>query len=122
MEINRNTPIIARHEITISAPLQTVWQLHTRISDWPRWNPDIVRAELTGPIAVGTVFNWETAGLSISSTIAEVVPPQKIAWSGETGGILGIHVWTFESNGEGTRVRTEESWEGASLPAQTKDI
>ena len=122
VEINQNAPVIARHEITIRAPLETVWRLHTEITGWPAWYPDIVKAELTGPIAVGTVFHWETAGLAIPSTVGEFVPLKKIAWSGEAGGILAVHVWTFSSSAEGTQVRTEESWEGTSLPAQTEDI
>lgn len=122
MEINSNAPIISCHELTISAPLETVWRVHTQIDSWPDWNPDIAKATLTGPIAVGTVFHWETAGMGIPSAIGEVVPLRKLAWSGETGGILGIHVWNFSATPEGTHVRTEESWEGASLPAQTKGI
>ena len=122
MEINQTAPIVARHEIAINAPLETVWQIQTEIGTWPDWNPDIVKAELTGPLAVGTVFRWETAGLAISSTLGEVVPLKKLAWSGKAGDILGVHVWTFSWNAEGTHVRTEESWEGASLPAQTEDI
>jgi hypothetical protein len=60
--------------------------------------------------------------MTIPSTIGEVVPLRKLAWSGETGGILGVHVWNFSATPEGTHVRTEESWEGVSLPAQTKGI
>ena len=122
MEINSNAPVISRHEITIGAPLELVWQVHTEIDSWPQWNPDIARAHLTGPLAVGTVFRWETAGMEIPSTIGEVLPGRKLAWSGETGGILGIHVWNFWATPEGTHVGTEESWEGASLPAQVEEI
>jgi hypothetical protein len=122
MEINRHAPIVARHEITINAPLQTVWQLQSGIAGWPNWNPDIRRAELTGPLAAGTVFHWETAGLAISSTLGEIVPLEKLAWSGGTGGILAIHVWIFSADAAGTEVRTEESWEGVSLPSRTQDI
>jgi uncharacterized protein YndB with AHSA1/START domain len=122
MEINSNAPIISRHEITISAPLETVWRVLTQIDSWSDWNPDIAKANLTGPITVGTVFYWEIAGMAIPSTIGEVVPLRKLAWDGETGGILGIHVWDFQTTAEGTHVRTEESWEGVSLPAQTKGI
>jgi hypothetical protein len=121
MEINSNAPIRSCHEITINAPLEIVWRFHTRINGWPDWNPDIATATLTGSIAVGTVFHWETAGMAIPSTIGEVVALRKIAWSGETGGILGIHVWNFSAAAEGTHVRTEESWEGVSLPGETKD-
>jgi uncharacterized protein YndB with AHSA1/START domain len=102
MEINSNAPVTARHEITIDAPLESVWRVHTEIDSWPQWNPDIAKAELTGPIAVGTVFRWETAGMEIPSTMGEVVHLKKLAWSGETGGILGIHVWNFWATTEGT--------------------
>ena len=59
--------------------------------------------------------------MEIPSTIGEVVPVKKIAWNGETSGILGIHMWTFSTTAEGTHVGTEESWEG-SVPAQTRDL
>ena len=121
MEINSNAPIISCHETTISAALETVWRVHTQIDSWPDWNPDIAKAAVTGPIEVGTVFHWETAGM-IPSTIGEVVALRKIAWSGETGGILGIHGWNFSASADGTHVRTEESWEGVCLPGETKDI
>ncbi len=86
MEINSNAPVISRHGITVSAPLESVWRVHTEIDLWPQWNPDITKAHLIGPIAVGSVFRWETAGMEIPSTIGEVVPLKKLAWSGETGG------------------------------------
>jgi uncharacterized protein YndB with AHSA1/START domain len=121
MEINSNAPIVSRHEVAINAPLESVWRVFTEIDSWPEWNPDITKATVAGPIAVGTVIHWETAGMAIPSTIGEVVPLKKIAWNGETSGILGIHVWTFSATAEGTHVRTEESWEGAG-PAQTKDL
>ena len=122
MEINSNAPVVPRHEIAINAPLESVWLLHTEIDSWPQWNSDIAKAHLTGPIAVGTIFRWETAGMAIPSTKGEVVPLGKLAWSGETGGILGIHVWNFWATAEDTQVLMEESWEGPSLPAQIKEI
>ena len=90
MEINSNAPVTSRQEITIDAPLESVWWVHREIDSWPQWNPDIAKAELTGPIAVGTVFRWETAVMEIPSTIGEVVPFKKLAWSGKTGSVLGI--------------------------------
>lgn len=43
MQINSNAPIISRHEITISAPLETVWRVLTQIDSWSDWNPDMRR-------------------------------------------------------------------------------
>ena len=65
---------------------------------------------------MNSVFHWETAGLAIASTIRELIPGQRIGWSGPSSGILGIHVRTLWRTPDGTRVRTEESWEG-ELPA-----
>jgi uncharacterized protein YndB with AHSA1/START domain len=121
MEINSNAPIISRHEVAISAPLESVWRVFTEIDRWPEWNSDIPKATVTWPIAVGTVIHWETAGMAIPSTIGEVVPLKKIAWNGETSGILGMHVWRFSATAGGTHVRTEESWEG-SFPTQTGNL
>jgi hypothetical protein len=73
MGINSNAPAISRHEIAMSAPLESVWLVHTEFDSWPEWNPDIAKAHLIGPIAVGTVFHWETTGMAIPSIISEVV-------------------------------------------------
>jgi hypothetical protein len=72
MEINSNAPVISRHEITINAPLESAWLLQTEIDSWPQWNPEIAKAHLIGPIAIGTVFRWETAGMEIPSTTGEL--------------------------------------------------
>lgn len=122
LNVNQNAPVISRQEIVIKAPLESVWKIHTDISNWTKWNPDITSSELAGPIAAGTTFHWETAGMKISSTIREAVPFSKIGWSGEAGGILAIHIWTFSKNSEGTLVHTEESWEGSALPLEVGDM
>lgn len=49
--------------------------------------------------------------MDLASTIAEIIPCPKIAWSGSIGGILGIHVWTFTETPDGVLVQTHESWE-----------
>ena len=121
MNINSNAPVVAALEITIDADIQTVWDVLTQIDRWPEWNTEIPQAHLAGAIAVNTVFHWETAGLAIASSIGELIPGQRIGWSGTTGGILGIHVWTLSRTPDGTRVRTEESWEGA-LPASVEVV
>ena len=33
--VDRTAPVIARHEIEIEAPLDTVWQLHVDVNAWP---------------------------------------------------------------------------------------
>lgn len=119
MDIDRNAPAITQDEIFIAASLDTVWDLFTDISRWPEWHSDVSSARLEGPLAAGTVFRWSTAGLDdIASTIGEMIPEQRIAWSGPAQGIMGIHVWTFTAVQNGVLVKTEESWSGEPVLQQ----
>ena len=122
MDINRSAPIISTHEIVIRASLERVWQLHTRIARWSEWNPDIVRAEPSRPAESGAECRWETAGLVSSSFIGEEISLERVAWSGVSNGVTGVHVWTFTPHADGVLVRTEESWEGDALPREHEDI
>ena len=112
VDINRQAPIVSSHEIVVAAPPQQVWDAHTRIRDWPEWNQGITRAAIAGQLEVGASFDWETAGMAITSTVRELIPGKRIVWDGTVGGILGIHAWTFTPHNGGTLVRTDESWEG----------
>ncbi len=119
MDIDRNAPAITHDEIFIAAPPSMVWDLFTNIPGWPEWHSDISSASLEGPLTAGTVFRWSTAGLdNIASTIGEVVPEQRIAWSGPAQGIMGIHVWTFTAVQNGVLVEAEESWSGEPVLQQ----
>ena len=122
MNINKNAPIVAAHEIAIRTDIQTVWDALTDIDRWPDWNADIPKAQLAGPLAVGTVFNWETGGFAISTKFTEITPPERFAWSGDANGILAIHVWMLTQTHDGTHVHTEESWEGSGVPKPVEPV
>jgi hypothetical protein len=122
MDISGTAPIVSHHDIIVQAPVESVWAAHTRIDEWPHWQPDITRAALAGPLASGSTFSWNTAGLDIVSVIDDVESPRRIAWHGEANGILGIHVWTFSPSERGTLVTTEESWEGLALPSDIGEL
>ncbi|NMO14202.1 Shy6-polyketide cyclase [Pyxidicoccus fallax] len=118
MNIDSSAPVIVSEEVLVLSSPARVWALLTAIDQWPEWNPDITAAALKGPVAVGSTFQWATAGLAIVSTLGEVIPGKRLAWSGDTNGIFGIHVWTLEpadAKGESTRVRTAESWSGDAV-------
>ncbi|MET8625865.1 SRPBCC family protein [Kitasatospora sp. NPDC004669] len=120
--IDETAPVIVRLSTVIDAPLTTVWELHTDIAAWPTWNTDVDQAELNGPLAPGNSFSWRTHGLDITSTVRELVPGERIVWGGPANGIEGIHVWTFERNGDQVTARTEESWSGAPVEAAADDL
>lgn len=117
IEIDATAPVVSRTEIVIHAPLQAVWDLHTDVAGWPTWQSDIDDTQPRGPLAVGAVFGWQTAGLDITSTVAQFDSPRRVVWGGPAHGITGIHVWTFTPTADGVLVRTEESWDGEPVRA-----
>src|SRR5215203_5076563 len=96
MGIDENAPVISREEILIDAPLGTIWGLHTDISSWSEWLPDI--------------------------DASEIEPPRRIVWSGPAQSIMAIHLWTMTPSENGVLVHTEESWDGEPVRAQPEEM
>lgn len=120
VSINTAAPVVTRDEILINAPIQTIWDIQTDVTGWPAWQPDVDGAEADGPLEVGSVFRWQTAGLDITSTVREIDAPRRIAWGGPAQGIVAVHVWTLDAREDGVLVHTEESWEGEPVLAQVE--
>jgi hypothetical protein len=120
--IDGDAPVLARHEIAIQAPLETIWQLHIAVNEWPTWQPDITEAHLDGDFVPGASFSWTSSGLSVTSTIydaspptGEVSPESRTLWGGTAQRITGIHEWTFRDMTQGVLVATNESFAGAPV-------
>ena len=105
LDINRKAPATASAEAVILAPLNDFWSVLTKIDGRSRWNPDVSRVELRDSLTPGTEFHWKTAsGASIVSTLQEVEPERRVAWTGRTLGIRAVHVWTFAEQDGGVLV------------------
>jgi hypothetical protein len=112
MEITRDAPATAADERFINADPATVFSVLGAIDGWPSWNSDVKSARLDGPLEAGTIFRWKAGPASLVSTLQVVEPPREIGWTGKTMGIRAVHVFALEPQGDGTLVRSEESWEG----------
>lgn len=119
-------------EITIDAPLSTVWNLHTDVQNWPTWQQPVTSMKSTGPLAAGAEFQWTTPApatattpattLTITSTVHDLEPDSCVRWSGPAVGDglsidNGTHVWNFSEVDGGVLVKTEETWTGAQVDA-----
>ena len=122
MDIDVNAPVITRDEVLIDAPLGTIWSLQSDISSWSEWLPDIDASTVEGPLEVGTIFRWQTYGLSIESTIREIDAPRRIVWFGLAQGITAIHAWTMRPSEDRVLVHTEESWDGDPVRAEPEEM
>lgn len=112
MNIDTQAPIVEREEICIQAPAEKVWAVLTGIERWPEWQEGVTTARLEAALAEGAVFRWKSGGLNIRSTIEELRPGESIGWTGKALGTRVIHGWSLRTEGEGTRVVTEESMDG----------
>jgi hypothetical protein len=116
--IDTGAPVIARHEIDINAPLDTVWRLQTDVGNWPAWQTDITAARLDGPFQPGTSFTWTSYGVfTVTSTIYAVSERARTLWGGPAQGITGTHEWVYTPIPAGVHVATRESFSGQPVEA-----
>lgn len=112
MEVNKEAPAIAAGDIEIRAEPEGVWDVLADIDNWPSWNPDVKEAKLMGGLRESSVFVWKAGPGTITSTLVKVDRPREIGWRGRTMGINAVHVYKLEPQAEGTKVHTEESFDG----------
>ena|SRR5436305_12170560 len=64
------------HSTETRAAPETIWQLWSNVDEWPTWNADLDRVELTGPFAEGSAITMFPRGEDpIELTIAEAKEP-----------------------------------------------
>lgn len=112
IEADHKAPALGAAGIFIAAPIETVWGVLSGLDRWPEWNRNVAWIRVDGPVRPGTRFVWKAGWSRIASRLEDVAPPNRIAWSGRMPGIRAIHVWELRGEDGGTRVRTEESFEG----------
>lgn len=111
-----NCPVHVRNELDMAATPERVWAWLTRATLWPTWYvnaADVKILEGTGPnLQKGTRFRWKTFGVTISSTVLEYVPRERIAWDAHAFGIDAYHAWVLQPSARGCHVLTEETQRG----------
>lgn len=112
----RNCPVHVRNELDMEAAQERVWAWLIRATLWPTWyvNASNVKIfEQTGPnLQKGTRFRWKTFGITITSTVLEYVPGERIAWNAHSLGIDVYHAWVLRPSSRGCHVLTEETQHG----------
>jgi len=110
------TPVHVRNELRMPAPPAVVWAWLVRAELWPGWYPNSHRVRIvSGPrpdLAPGTRFRWWTFGVAIDSTVAELVPCERLAWTARGVGVRAYHAWLLRPADGGCHVLTEETQSG----------
>jgi uncharacterized protein YndB with AHSA1/START domain len=108
-------PIHTWNALDIAAPPERVWPWLVRPLTWPTYydNASHVRFLDGGPeLTLRTRFRWKTFGVTVETIVTELVPNERLAWSGKTIGGAGQHGWVIEPTPGGCRVVTEETQRG----------
>jgi hypothetical protein len=113
--IDPDAPLVATHEIVVSAPVARVWAVLADLEGWPAVDPRISHVAVDGAVAEGTRFTWRNGSTRLTSRFAVVDPHHELTWTGEAFGakVVHRHILTGLEDGR-TRLRTEESMSGVS--------
>ena len=112
-----NCPIHVRNELAMSSSPEHVWAWLVAATLWPTWYVNASRVRILqgngSNLALGTRFRWKTFGVTITSTVREFVPHERIAWDAHALGLEVYHAWLMQPTAEGgCRVLTEETQHG----------
>lgn len=114
-EPSRN-PIHVRNELAATVPVDRVWAWLIRAALWPSWYVNSKNVRFLGgrppDLALGTRFRWWTFGVTITSTVLEFVPGERIAWDAHALGVHVYHAWLIRPTTEGCHILTEETQRG----------
>jgi hypothetical protein len=108
------SPVFARNELYVPAPAERVWAWLLKAGRWPEFYGNAKNVEIEGgsELKQGTLFHWTTFGFRAHTTITELVPNERLSWSGKGLGASAYHGWVIRPCEGGCYVITEETQQG----------
>ncbi len=89
-----------------TADIEKIWSQWSDVADWPAWNADLVRAEISGPFVAGSRITMiPRDGVPIELEIEEAVLPGRFVDRADLGDVVVRTLHLADSIGDGrTRV------------------
>jgi hypothetical protein len=110
----------------IEASPETVWAILTDVGTYPEWDTGVERVEgQIGPGETIEVFSKLSPGRVFPVTVRELVPGQRMVWSGgmPLGLFKGERTFTLKAEGgAATRFSMREEFTGPLLPLLWKSM
>ena len=112
--------MIIEESIFINAPINKVWQTFTDLTCWLRWNSVLKNVTTEQAyIKKGKTFScaiWLFLfPVYFEFFIEEVIPNDRIVWSGSKYGIFARHEFIFQASEKGVRVTSKETFQGITI-------
>jgi len=112
--------MVIEESILINADLRKIWKTFTDLTCWADWNTVAIGAEsVSGRLEEGERFTFCLRPFSvqilIEPKIEEVVPREKVVWTGTKFGIFSRHEFLFQQVANGVLVTSRETFRGLPL-------
>lgn len=114
--------IVVERSVETDVPPERVWEVFAALDRWPRWNPVCLAAghlagrRWTRGSSILIRFKMGPFPFPVKLRLVTVEPGRRVVWLGSGPGLQGLHTFTFEGNGGGTRVVSHERFSGRLLP------
>ena len=112
--------MLIEESVLINADLKNIWKTFTDLTCWADWNTVACDASsASGRIEEGERFTFclkpYSVPIVIEPKIEEVVPREKVVWTGAKFGIFSRHEFLFQKVANGVLVTSREAFRGLPL-------
>jgi len=112
--------MIIEESVLISADLKDIWKTFTDLTCWANWNTVATGAASgSGRLEEGERFTFclrpFSIPINVEPKIEEVVPREKVVWSGTKFGIFSRHEFLFQQASNGVLVTSREEFRGLPM-------
>ena len=112
--------MLIEESVLINGDLKTIWKTFTDLTCWADWNTVAGKvASDSGRIEEGERFAFclrpFSVPIMIEPKIEEVVPREKVVWTGTKFGIFSRHEFLFQQVANGVLVTSRETFRGLPL-------
>jgi hypothetical protein len=112
--------MLIEESVLINADLRNIWKTFTDLTCWADWNTVACKAaSVSGRLEEGERFTFCLRPFSvpivIEPKIEEVVPLEKVVWTGTKFGIFSRHEFLFQQVANGVLVTSREAFRGLPL-------
>ena len=112
--------MLIEESVLINADLRKIWETFTDLTGWPAWNTVALEAASdSGRLEEGGTFVFTLGTLAvpikIEPRIKELVPCERVVWSGALFGISSNHEFLFQQAANGVLVTSRETFRGLPL-------
>lgn len=109
--------MVIEESIIINASLEKVWDIFTDLTCWKNWcsviedvSADRTRLEEGGSFKC--CIRPFDIPMNLEPMVEELIPMDRIVWSGKKHGVSARHEFTFQNNGNGVLLTSREAFSG----------